>query len=87
MTCREAILQVVRELVQDRPDRVFWTFEVLERMRWSGSPYPASTIRSAISMEMCVDTASAVPPLYRDLERVGRGRYRLLAPAGEAFQE
>ena len=79
MTCRDAILRVVRELVQDRPDREFWAFEVLERLRWSGAPYLEGTIRHTICLEMCVDTTSAVPPLHGDLERIGRGRYRLIA--------
>lgn len=79
MTCRDEILRVVRDLVQDRPDREFWVFEVIERLRWSGAPFKEATIRDAISMAMCVDTDSSVPPLYRDLERVGRGRYRLIA--------
>lgn len=78
MQCRDEVLEVVRDLVAERPDKVFRSQEVAGAMRTRGSRYATSTILSCVNTSMCV-SASGNPANRRgDLERVGRGRYRLI---------
>ncbi|GHF61494.1 hypothetical protein HNQ07_004169 [Deinococcus metalli] len=80
MTCRDEILSVIRRLIQDRPDGEFGLSEVIQAMRTERSPYHKGTIMSYITSFMCANAPSARYRKYNDLERVGRGRYRLREP-------
>lgn len=46
-------------------------------MRHNGTPYTDSTIRTHIVSKMCMDAPDHHAVVYQDLERVGRGLYRL----------
>lgn len=78
MTHRDEILRVVRDLVRDRLEAEFCVFEVIERLRWSHSTCTANTVRRLISTQMCGTSHRPSPSQHRDLEQIGRGRYRLL---------
>ncbi|WP_412027031.1 hypothetical protein [Deinococcus yunweiensis] len=78
MTHRDEILRVVRDLVRDRLEPEFCMFEVIERLQWSNSTCTANAVRRVISTRMCGTTHGPSPSPARDLERLGRGRYRLL---------
>lgn len=77
MTCRQEILNIIRSLVQDRPDGEFGVAEVIRAMRAQRSQYPKGTVMSHVTSFMCANAPRARNRQYDDLERVGRGRYRL----------
>lgn len=77
MTIRQDILSVIPEVVDGRPDQTFTPMEIVAVLLTRGVPYKELSIRSCITNGMC---ATAPDPSGRrscDLERVGRGRYRL----------
>lgn len=53
--------------------------EVVAAMRRLGTSYAEQTIRTHIGSVMCIDAPSNHAVAYPDLERVDRGRYRLVA--------
>ncbi len=73
-TCREAVLEVAHRL-EASGQSVFTIPDVLERLR--GSEFAGSTIRTHIASRMCVDAPDHHQSVSADLERVGRGQYRL----------
>ena len=77
MTCRDAILDAIRDLLRGREDPTFTPVEVARFMRAQGTPYQELTIRGHISHLMCADEPDPAGKRSQDLERLGRGRYRL----------
>ncbi|GGS06775.1 DUF7669 domain-containing protein [Deinococcus sedimenti] len=77
MTYREEIMDVVRELVRDRPDREFTLDELIAALNDRGSACKTQTVKTYVAGILC----QQAPVMYRKrhptLERVGRGRYRL----------
>lgn len=85
MTARTEILRAARALAAESVDGTFSPIEVVELLRRRGSPYPASTIRTHVVAAMCVNSPDNHLVKYPDLERVSRGRYRLVgASSGTA---
>ncbi|THF87178.1 hypothetical protein E7T09_08460 [Deinococcus sp. KSM4-11] len=78
MTYRDEILNVVRDLVRDRPTRQFTLAEVISGMQARGSTCKVQTIRTYVSNMMCVNAPPQRRKHYEDVERIGPGRYRLL---------
>ncbi|WP_083939130.1 DUF7669 domain-containing protein [Deinococcus apachensis] len=78
MSCREEILQVARLLSRRRPDRTFTADDVLTAMEDRQTKFLASTIWYHVTVVMCVNAVGRDAAKYKDLERVGRNRYRLL---------
>lgn len=74
--CREEILVAFRYL-HDLGQSDATPIEVIAHMRSRGSVYADSTIRTHITSRMCYDAPDNHGTTYDDLERVGRGRYRL----------
>ncbi len=51
--------------------------EMVRALRQAGSAYEESTIRTHVVSRMCANSPDNHGTTYADLERVGRGRYRL----------
>jgi hypothetical protein len=91
-TCRDEILAAIVRLERESPDGTVSPQDVVDALARMGSRYPASTIRTHVTSKMCADTPEHHARVYDDLERVGRGRYRLrrqesapTAEEGQAF--
>lgn len=78
MTCRDEILTVARALSKLRPDGTFTAQDVVAALRARGTKHLDITIRRHVSTEMCRNAAGSTAAKYHDLERVARGRFRLL---------
>ncbi|WP_444542383.1 DUF7669 domain-containing protein [Deinococcus radiotolerans] len=80
MTCRSAILTAARELSRAHPEETFSVQNVVQWMRDSGSRYSDAEVRLHVHTLMCRNarTRTTDGADYQDLERVARGRYRLL---------
>ncbi|MEA5116223.1 MAG: hypothetical protein VB036_01250 [Propionicimonas sp.] len=82
-TVRSDILKAVREIVSDREDQTFTMAEVVGAMRRAGTIYAVQSIRTHIGSSMCVNAPVNHAVTYSDLERLERGRYRLVgSPPG-----
>ena len=78
MTCRDEILAVARKLSRDRPDGTFTAQEIVTAMRERGTRHLDTTIRRHVATQMCRNAVGDSAGKYNDLERVERGRFRLL---------
>lgn len=78
MTCRDEILDCFRALRSFGHHEVAIS-EVVAWMRQRGSAYEDSTIRTHVSSRMCKDAEQNHQTKYDDLQRVGRGVYRLIS--------
>jgi hypothetical protein len=76
-SAREEILAAARKLAGRSPDRSFTLMEIIAETRRSSSRYAESTIRTHVTSRMCADSPDHHGTTYDDLERLGRGRYRL----------
>ncbi|THF88410.1 hypothetical protein E7T09_04170 [Deinococcus sp. KSM4-11] len=79
MTCRDDILMVVQDLTASRPNGTFTCQDVVAALRARHTTHLDATIRRLVTVEMCVNGVGPRAATYRDLEKVSRGRYRLLA--------
>lgn len=75
MTCRDEILTYLRE---NSPDGEFSINDVVRGMKSRGTKYEEATIRTHIASRLCVNAPDNHDPTYDDVERIGRGTYRLL---------
>lgn len=78
MTCREEVLEAIVALRRRNDSDVFTLLQVIDEMSRRGTDYRESTIRTHITSRMCRDSPDHHAVVYDDLERVGRGQYRLL---------
>jgi hypothetical protein len=76
--CREEVIAAARALHESGAD-YFTPADIVSVMRKGGSDYPKSTISAYVCCVMSADEPQSVPLRYTDLERIGRGRYRLRA--------
>jgi hypothetical protein len=77
MTARDEVLAAAKELAARTSDGTFTVEEILDHLRRRGSRYKPSTIRTHVTSRMCVNAPNHHAVTYRDLVRVGEGRYRL----------
>ncbi len=78
MTARSEVLSAARWLADRSPDGTFTPMEVIRELQRRGSTYAESTIRTHVIEHMCANTTAKGAFDYDDLERVDRGRYRLI---------
>ncbi|UBV43854.1 hypothetical protein LAJ19_06470 [Deinococcus taeanensis] len=78
MTCREEVLAAARILTPQHADGTFSVQDIVSAMRQKGTLHLDTVIRRHVNMEMCANATGARAGKYKDLERVARGRYRLL---------
>lgn len=78
MTCREQILEVARELARRAPHGHFAMREILAEMRARETPYTEGAIYMHVASVMRRGAVRHRGVHFDDLERVGRGVYRLV---------
>lgn len=78
MGAREDLLAAVASL-RGGGVEVFSPAQLLEEARRLGSTYPDATLRTFVVGPMCINSPDNHAVQYGDLERVGRGLYRLVA--------
>lgn len=78
VTCREDILTVARVLARASADGTFSSQEVVAALRARGTMHLDTTIRRHVASEMCRNATGPGAGKYHDLERVERGRFRLI---------
>lgn len=76
MTCRDEILNSVREIIKAKGKNEFTAAEVIRAMQTKGTKFEASTIRTHISSKLCADAPDNHGKTYNDFERVGHGLYK-----------
>lgn len=77
MSARDEVLAAAKELAAGSPDGAFTVEEIVEYLRRRGSSYKPSTIRTHVTSRMCANAPDHHAVTYRDLVRIGEGRYRL----------
>ncbi len=76
MTARDEVLAAAKVLAAGSADGTFTVDELVGYLRRRGSSYKASTIRTHVVSRMCTNAPNHYAVTYRDLVRVGDGRYR-----------
>jgi hypothetical protein len=74
-TCRDEILQVMAHL-ESIGRSIFTPDDIVREMRWRGSRFADSTIRTHVVSRMCANAPGHHAVTYEDLERIGPGFYR-----------
>jgi hypothetical protein len=77
VTARQEILAAARSLAARSSDSTFTVEDVLNELHRRGTRYADGTIRTHVVSSMCADAPVNHAVVYSDLDRVGRGRYRL----------
>lgn len=75
-TCRDEILACARTI--GGSTGTFSIQDLIHCMEKRGTRYAESTIRTHITSRMCTNAPDNHAVTYRDLKRIGRGKYRLL---------
>lgn len=78
MTCRDEILAAARVLSKQHSEGTFSIQDIVSALRERRTQHLDTTIRRLVSTQMCVNAAGPEAGKYEDLQRVSRGRYRLL---------
>ena len=76
-TCRAEILDAFDRLERRHGRAVFAPVEIIQEVLAVTDRYPEHTIRTEIVSRMCAEAPVHHAASYNDLERVGRGRYRV----------
>ncbi|GLY85988.1 hypothetical protein Airi02_039170 [Actinoallomurus iriomotensis] len=74
---RREILAAIRELLDRSVGETFTPEQVVAEMRRRGTGYAESTIRTMVTAHMCSNAPDNAGTTYDDLERIGRGIYRI----------
>jgi hypothetical protein len=81
-TARDQILRAVRHLGGDQRTP-FTPRDVIDELHRRGTSLADSTIRTHVTSRMCASAPAHHGTVYADLERVGRGLYRLTSSNGD----
>jgi hypothetical protein len=76
-TCRDEVVAAAKIIVAQNGVNEFGLKEILDYLIKNGTDYSASTIRTHVVSRCCANAANN-NGLYRDFERIDRGRYRLI---------
>lgn len=76
-TCRAEILAAFDRLERRHGRAVFAPVEIIQEVLAVTDRYPEHTVRTEIVSRMCAEAPVHHAASYNDLERVGRGRYRV----------
>lgn len=77
-TCREEILQTVRELINAKNKNAFTVKEVLQKMMNNNTTFKESTIRTHITSRCCANSPQNHRIVYDDFKRIKPGLYKLI---------
>jgi hypothetical protein len=77
-TCRELILEAVKEIIAEKGKNEFKVDEVLKYFEKNRTEYSASTISTHIVSKCCKNAPHNHAKHYDDFERIKSGKYRLL---------
>jgi hypothetical protein len=77
MTCRDEVLTAMRRLRSRHGRDVFGLDEIVQEVRAVTSSYTESTVRTHVTSRMCKQAPAHHGTVYGDLDRAGRGLYRL----------
>lgn len=80
MTCRDEVIAAFESLARRHGRDTFSPAEIVDEMRRHGSRYRESTIRTHVVSRMCANAPDHHGVVYDDLERTGRGQYKLKRP-------
>lgn len=80
-TCRDAVLEAMQLLERRHGRAVFTAEEIIHEVESRWTKWKRSTISTHVTANMVVGTASS--PSRALLERVDRGRYRLVRPGAD----
>lgn len=75
---RAEILNAAHAVMRRSGERSFTVAEVVDEMSRDGTRYAQATIRTMITGHLCRNAPDHAATTYDDLERIDRGRYRLL---------
>lgn len=78
MTCRDELLEIIRDLVSVKGKNEFSLHEVVRLAKEKNINFPENTITTHISSKMCLNSPQHHHTKYDDLERVKRGVYKLI---------
>jgi translation initiation factor RLI1 len=81
MTCRDEIIDCIRQIIQQKGQNEFTIQEVVGYMQARNTRYRESTIRTHVASRMCSNTPEHHAVTYDDLDRIGYGVYRLRVTA------
>lgn len=76
-TCRAEVLSAFDRLGRRHRRAVFAPVEIIQEVLAVTDRYPEHTIRTEIVSRMCAEAPVHHAVVYDDLERVGRGKYRV----------
>ncbi|WP_447002477.1 DUF7669 domain-containing protein [Saccharothrix isguenensis] len=76
---REEILDSVQAVLTRSGASTFTLAEVVVEMARRGTGYAESTVRTMVTSRLCRNAPDHAVTAYDDLERVDRGRYRLVS--------
>lgn len=77
MTCRDQVHAALARLERRHDRHVFALDEIVQEVLATTTRYSEQTIRTHVASRMCADAPRHHAVTYSDLERVGRGRYRI----------
>lgn len=77
MTCRDEVLAAFARLMARTSRETFSLGEIVREVCPQGCSYRVSTIRTHVTSRMYANAPDHHAVVYDDLERVGRGLYRL----------
>lgn len=77
-SCRDEMLQVIKQLVKAKGRNKFSVQEVLDAMKRTRTTYSDSTIRTHLTDKCCVETNQHHQTIYNDYKRIGHGLYALV---------
>jgi hypothetical protein len=80
-TCRHAVLAAARQ-IHEAGHAAFSPDDIVRAVLEVRSDLAASTIRTHVVSVMCTNALANHRTRFSDLERVGRGRYRLVSASG-----
>jgi hypothetical protein len=77
VTCREEVLKAATFLSRRSGCGTFALADLMAEMQRRGTNFAESTIRTHVTSRMCINAPANHASRSDDLERVGRGFYRL----------
>ena len=75
--CREELLAVFTEYVEEKGENEFTRAEAIATMRRVGSKCKSGSVSAHLSYRCCANIPRYYKPMYDDYEKIGDGLYRI----------